>query len=89
MSTFKGMNVKFRIMIMIQISIDTKSFFILGYRYDESSVERAKQFLSNCRSSLESDSNLFWVAFQSNLLVDVQNVDDSFPKAFKAAKEEL
>ncbi len=52
-------------------------------------MDRAKQFLFKCRSMLESDSNLIWVAFQSNLLVDLSNVEDSFITAFKDAKKTL
>ena len=36
-----------------------------------------------------SDSNLFWVAFQSNLLADLGYVGEDFQKAFKETKEEL
>ena len=38
---------------------------------------------------LGSDSNLFWVAFQSNLLADLGYVGEDFQKAFKETKEEL
>ena len=42
-----------------------------------------------CKSLLESESNLFWVAFQSNVLADVSNVEDDFKKSFEELKEEL
>jgi hypothetical protein len=53
-------------------------------------VDQAKDFLVKCREMLESDSNVFWVAFQSNVLSDVsQNVDDRFKGSFEATKKEL
>jgi hypothetical protein len=53
-------------------------------------VKRASDFIVKCTSLLESDSNLFWVAFQSNVLADLSYVvKDDFQKAFNEAKEEL
>ena len=53
-------------------------------------MKKAEEFIVKCKSLLASDSNLFWVAFQSNVLADMQvNVQDDFQKAFKETKEEL
>lgn len=52
-------------------------------------MKRAKDFVSRCKSIVESDSNLFWVAFQSNVLADVDEVKDSFQTKFPEMKEEL
>ena len=52
-------------------------------------MKRAEEFVSKCRRLLESDSNLFWVAFQSNVLADVSGVDDDFKKAFEETKKGL
>ena len=65
----------------------TPIFFILVY--DKSSVTRAKDFVIKCRALLNSDSNLFWVAFQSNVLADLTNVTNDFKTSFKDLKEEL
>ena len=67
----------------------TQTFFILGYGYDETSVKGAEEFLFKCRSLLGNESNLFWVAIQSNLLADMINVNDDFETAFKESKEAL
>ena len=72
---------------MITLLLWIQYLFILGY--DASDVEKAKKFLIKCRTLLESDSNLFWVAFQSNVLADVDNVKDDFKRAFEEAKHKL
>ena len=59
------------------------------FDYDATSVRRAKQFLSKCRSMLESNSHVFWVAFQSNVLADLDEVKEEFTTAFKETKNEL
>ena len=66
---------------------DPTLFFILAGDYDASSVKRAEDFVSNCRRWLESNSKLFWVAFQSNLLSDLSKVEPGFNKSFEQAKE--
>ena len=53
-------------------------FFASGYDYDASSVEKSKEFLKSCRSYLKSDTNLLWVAFQSNVLSDLCDAGDDF-----------
>jgi len=57
--------------------------------YDESSVNLVKAFIQNSRLKLQSDSNLFWVALQSNTLADTNNVRIGFDEALNAMKEEL
>ena len=37
----------------------------------------------------EDDSNLFWVAFQSNILADIYHVNDDFKNSFEEIKKEL
>ena len=51
--------------------------FISAYSYDAISVSQLKVFITNCRRHLKNDSNLFWVALQSNQLADVQAFVDS------------
>ena len=49
-----------------------------------------KEFIQNCRQKLKSDSNLFWVAVQSNLLADTSLcVEDDFTEALDDMKEDL
>ena len=67
----------------------TQHFFILVGAYDASSVKRAEEFVSRCRDLLESNSKLFWVAFQSNMLSDLATVDPGFKEAFEKAKKQL
>ena len=63
---------------------------LLDYKYDASSVERAKEFLTNCHLMLKDGSNLFWAAFQSNLLADlVFSPEDDFKNKMANFKEEL
>jgi hypothetical protein len=77
------------LLIMIQ-QYELKAIFILGDdQYDATSVKRASEFIVTCKLLLESDSNLFWVAFQSNVLADVSDVSGDFQKAFNEAKEGL
>ena len=45
--------------------------------------------MSSCRQHLMSESNLFWVAVQSNVLADLINVKDGFKEALQEMKEEL
>ena len=45
--------------------------------------------MSSCRQHLKSESNLFWVAVQSNVLADLINVKDGFKEALQEMKEEL
>ena len=54
-----------------------------------SSVNRVKEIIQNCRQKLKSDSNLFWVNFQSNQLADTSHVRDDFKEALKDMKEEF
>jgi len=64
--------------------------FKRGEAYDESSVNQLKEFVQKCRRKLQGDSNLFWVAMQSNQLADtVYDVEDDFNEALHAMKEEL
>ena len=48
-----------------------------------------KEFIKNCRHKLNSDSNLFWVALQSNQLVDLSDVENDFKGALKHMREDL
>ena len=48
-----------------------------------------KDFIKQSRQKLNSDSNLFWVALQSNQLADVSDVSDDFKKALEDMKEDL
>ena len=67
------------------------NFFLFNSEsvYDATSVKRVQDFVLNCRQHLESESNLFWVAVQSNQLADVSEVNDDFGKAVSDMKEEL
>ena len=48
-----------------------------------------KKFLVNCRRQLTNESNLFWVALQSNVLADISNVESGFKEALEEMKNEL
>ena len=48
-----------------------------------------KDFIKQSRQKLNSESNLFWVALQSNQLADVSDVSDDFMKALEDMKEDL
>ena len=54
-----------------------------------SSVKQLKEFIERCRGHLKSDSNLFWVALQSNQMADLSNVEDDFKKALDEMKKDL
>ena len=70
--------------------VSTVPFLILDFDYDQTSVNRAKEFLENCRSLLGSDSNFLWAAFQSNLLCDVDgSINDEFKSSFPKIKKTL
>ena len=64
-------------------------YFILGYEYNATSVQQLNDFISRCRQHLQSDSNLFWVALQSNQLADLSDVHFSFKQELKKMKSEL
>ena len=60
------------------------------YKYDASSVKQLKNFIKRCRSYLKSDSNLLWVALQSNQLADTAfNVEADFKEELKTMKMDL
>ena len=60
------------------------------YKYDASSVKQLKNFIKRCRSYLKSDSNLLWVALQSNQLADTAfNVQADFKEELKTMKMDL
>lgn len=65
------------------------SFSVLDVYYDASSVKQLKDFILGCRQHLKSDSNLFWVALQSNQLADTSVVDSDFKKELNKMKSEL
>ena len=48
-----------------------------------------KDFINNSRQKLKSDSNIFWVAMQSNQLADTDYVKDDFKEAIEDMKEDL
>ena len=64
-------------------------FFVSGNAYDAKSINDLKNFIGNCRRHLKSNSNLFWVALQSNQLADISDVNDDFKEALNAMKEDL
>ena len=58
--------------------------------YDANSVKPLLEFIKRCRGHLKSDSNLFWVALQSNLLADTAfSVKDGFKEELESMKEEF
>ena len=58
--------------------------------YVELSITRLKDFIKNCRKKLQNDSNLFWVALQSNQLADVAfRGEDDLKEELKGMKEDL
>jgi len=61
---------------------------VTGYYTDES-VRKLKEFLTSCRKKLKSESNLFWVALQSNAMADLQYAGDDLTKAVGEMKEDL
>ena len=61
----------------------------LGSKYDASSVKRLSEFLIRCRQNIRNNSNLFWVSVQSNLLIDLNDVEKGFKKSFKEMCIEL
>ena len=63
-------------------------FTNLGF-YDTTSVKRLSLFITNCRRHLNSRSNLFWIALQSNQLADTSNVEHRFNVSLKSMKEDL
>ena len=62
---------------------------ILARLYDASSAKKLKDFIISCRKELKSETNLFWIALQSNVLADLGNVENDFEKALPKMKEEL
>ena len=48
-----------------------------------------KDFIKNCRRKLKGDSNVFWIARQSNQLADTDYVKDDFKEAVEDMKEDL
>ena len=62
---------------------------MLGDDYDATSVKQLLEFSKRCRGHLKSDSNLFWVALQSNQMADTSGVEDDFKEELKHMKEEL
>ena len=58
-------------------------------KYYATSVKKFKEFITNCRKQLKSESNLFWIALQSNLLADVSRVRNDFKEALTEMKDEL
>ena len=65
------------------------SFQILGDQFNAISVDKLREFVKNCRKQLKSESNLFWIAFQSNILADLSQVKKDFGEALTEMKEEL
>ena len=61
---------------------------ILG-SYDANSVKQLQEFIKRCRGHLKSDSNLFWVALQSNQLADTSYVEGGFKEELKLMKKDL
>ena len=77
---------------MLDITFLLRYYFSHLSRYDQSSVNRVKDFIKNCRQKLKIDLNLFLVALQSNQLADtsyVMMINDDFNKALKAMKDDL
>ena len=68
------------------------AYFILmsgNAPFDASSVNQLKEFIKRCQGHLKIDSNLFWVALQSNQMADTGIVQDDFKKELEAMKEEF
>ena len=63
------------------------SYQILGW-HDATSVNKFKEFITNCRKQLKSEKNLFWVALQSNSLADLSNVGNDFKEALTEMKDD-
>jgi len=62
---------------------------LIAEGYGARSVRDFNDFLKTCCQSLKSDSNLFWVALQSNLLEDTSDVKESFKEELELMKDDL
>ena len=53
-------------------------------------IEKLTEFLTRCRQQMKGESNLFWVAIQTNLLADLNlGIEDEFRNAFQKMIENL
>ena len=58
-------------------------------KYYATSVKKFKEFITNCRKQLKNETNLFWIALQSNILADLSEVENDFEEALTEMKDEL
>ena len=58
-------------------------------QYDSASVKQLNVFLWRCSRHLKSESNLFWVALQSNQVADIDDVQNDFKEALENMKNDL
>lgn len=52
-------------------------------------MKRLAELLKRCRQQLKSESNLFWISLQSNLLADLSHVTLDFANAIQDFKAEM
>ena len=52
-------------------------FLLLGYGYDEKSVQKLEKFIQDAEQLIDSE-DVFWLSIQSNVTADVAGTDESF-----------